>query len=208
MPTSIQNPSVQDRQQKTDLDLWSSGSTRPGDQKKITLTETKPARLTIQNRVKLKDRPQQDLNSSERVVLERVPTDTYELSYACLLIPRFSSHLLMGDVEQSLRAWMPDVCVSFGWRLNHITVQREYFEWILSVPAATSPSNCIRTIGGYTSKRILEDFPIFRRENISKDFWAPGFLILAGASPIPLDMINAHIRMTRQQQGILPRRAE
>ena len=114
----------------------------------------------------------------------------------------------MGDVEESLRVWMTKICLSFAWRLDHITVQPEYIEWILSVPPATSPSRCIRTIGEYTSKQIFEEFPNFRRENLSKDFWAPGFLVIGGSSPLPQELINAHIRMTRQQQGILPPRGD
>jgi putative transposase len=142
------------------------------------------------------------------VVWEQVSRQPYDLSYACLLIPRFSSHYLIGDIAENLREWMRQICVSFSWRLDNIFIRPEYMQWILYVPAATPPSRCIRAIREETSRRIFEDFPHIRRENISKDFWAPGYLVLVGPTPHSRDMINEYIRLTRQHQGIQPRSTE
>lgn len=138
------------------------------------------------------------------VVLEPVSRLPYELSYSSLLIPRFSAHYLIGDIAEDLRDWMQQICISFEWRLDDISVRPEYMQWVLFVPANTPPSRCIRTIREQTSKRIFEDFPHIRKENLSKDFWAPGYLVLVGPTPHPPEMINEYIRLTRQQQGIQP----
>ncbi len=143
------------------------------------------------------------------VVFEPVASRTpYDLSYACLLIPRFSAHYLIGDIAEDLRDWMHRICISFSWRLEDISVRPEYMQWVLYVPAATPPSRCIRTIREQTSRKIFEDFPHIRHENLSKDFWAPGYLVLVGPTPHPPEMINEYIRLTRQQQGIQPRLSE
>jgi REP element-mobilizing transposase RayT len=75
-------------------------------------------------------------------------------------------------------------------------------QWVLYVPAATPPSRCIHTVREHTSRQIFEDFPLIRQENLSKDFWAPGYLVIMGPAPHPPEMINQYIRLTRQQQGI------
>lgn len=142
------------------------------------------------------------------VVLEPVARKPYDLSYACLLIPRFSAHYMIGDIAESLREWMHQICISFAWRLEDLRIRPEYMQWVLYVPAATMPSRCIRTIREQTSKQIFEDFPHIRRENLSKDFWAPGYLVIVGPMPHPPEMINEFIRLTRQQQGIQPRLSE
>lgn len=139
------------------------------------------------------------------VVLEPISRQPYDLSYACLLIPRFGSHYLIGDIAEDLHEWMRQICISFDWRLDSILVRPEYMQWVLYVPAATPPSRCIRTVREQTSKLIFDDFPHIKRENISKDFWAPGYLVLMGPTPHPPEMINEFIRLTRQQQGIQPR---
>jgi putative transposase len=136
-------------------------------------------------------------------VVERKP---YDLTYSCLLIPRFSAHYLIGDIAESLREWMHQVCISFAWRLHELRIRPEYMEWVLYVPPATSPTRCIRTVREHTSRFIFEDFPHIRRENISNDFWAPGYLVTVGPTLLPPEKINEFISLTRQQQGTQPRR--
>lgn len=152
--------------------------------------------------------PHPSKQGNKEVFLERVPPRSYELSYAFLLIPRFSSHYLMGDICDYLREWMQQICISFGWRLDDIIIRREYLQWLLRVPPATSPSYCVQTIRKHTSTKIFEDFPHYKRENLSKDFWAPGYLPLVGTQLHPMEMIKEYINQTRQQQGIPPRRRE
>lgn len=140
----------------------------------------------------------------QSVVFEPVLRKPYDLAYACLIIPRFSAHYLIGDIAESLREWMQQTCISYAWRLDTINIRPEYMQWVLYVPPATPPSKCIRTVRQQTSVRIFEDFPHIRKENISDDFWAPGYLVLVGPTPHPSEMISEYIRLTRQQQGIQP----
>jgi REP element-mobilizing transposase RayT len=150
----------------------------------------------------------QSVTSVSGVVLEPVSRKPYDLSYSCLLIPRFSVHYLIGDISESLREWMHRICISYAWRLDDIAIRPEYLQWVLYVPAATPPSRCIRTVREQTSQLIFEDFPHIRRENMSKDFWAPGYLVLVGPTLHPPEMIAEFIQLTRQQQGIQPRSSE
>src|SRR5512140_3251194 len=99
-------------------------------------------------------------------VAERRP---YDLSYACLLIPRFTAHYLIGDIAESLREWMHQICISFAWRLDDLRIRPEYMQWVLYVPPATPPTRCIRTVREQTSRFVFEDFPHIRQENLSTD---------------------------------------
>jgi REP element-mobilizing transposase RayT len=137
------------------------------------------------------------------VAFERVSRDPYELSYACLLIPRFSIHYLIGDLADDLHDWMKQICISFGWRLDFLSVHPNYLQWILRVFPSTSPAHFMSIIRRQTSQEILTNFPRFRQENRSRDFWAPGYLVIVSTSPHPSQMINDYIRLTREQQGIL-----
>jgi REP element-mobilizing transposase RayT len=139
---------------------------------------------------------------------ERVAKYPYDLSYACLMIPRFATHSLSGDLVGDLSNWLQFACISFGWRLESVNIQPGYLQWILSVPPAVPPAHIIRVIRQYTSKRIFEEYPRFRKENISGDFWAPGHLVIVGRRPHTPEMIGEFIRLTRQQQGMqfIPRR--
>ncbi len=139
--------------------------------------------------------------SDSHVVFEQVSTNLYEISYACLLIPRFGVHYLIGDLADQLHQWMPQICISFGWRLDFLSVNPEYLQWILYVHPTTPPAHFMRIFRQHTSKLIFENFPRIKRDNLSKDFWAPGYLVIIGARPHPDEMINEYVRLTRQQQG-------
>lgn len=133
---------------------------------------------------------------------EPVAKYPYDLSYACLMIPRFATHSLAGDMVSDLLDWLRHACISFGWRLESVNIQVGYLQWILSVPPAVPPAHFIRVIRQYTSKRIFEEYPRFRKENISSDFWAPGHLVIVGRRLHTPEMISEFIRLTRQQQGM------
>jgi len=142
-----------------------------------------------------------ELESKTEVTFESVSTDPYELSYACLMIPRFSTHYLIGDLADSLYDWMRQICISFGWRLDFLSVQPDYLQWIIRVPPATSPARIISIVRHQTSEDIFENFPRIKKENRSTDFWAHGYLVIVSTSPHPSKMIKDFIRLTRQQQG-------
>jgi REP element-mobilizing transposase RayT/DNA-binding response OmpR family regulator len=137
-----------------------------------------------------------------KIMLEPVSAAVYNLDYACLLVPRFPSHHLTGDLLEQLGEWVPHICIAFAWRLEYISVRPDYMQWIVSVPPATSPGYLMRMVRQHTSEKIFSDFPRFRNDNPSGDFWAPGYLIMGGSQPAPAQMIKDYIAQTRQRQGI------
>ena len=76
---------------------------------------------------------------ARRIDLEPIQAGVYHLTYACLLLPRFSEHYLTGEVADKLSEWMPIICIAFGWRLEYLAVRPEYLQWVSNVPPATSP---------------------------------------------------------------------
>jgi len=129
---------------------------------------------------------------------------TYDMSYACLLIPRNPQHLLTDKVSDFIHKTIKDTCDTFGWRLVLVQVRPEYFQWVISATVGTPPSKCIHTIREQTSRCILDKFKAFRDKSEYQDFWAPGYLVLVSTEAHPPAIIEEFIVLTRQQQG-LPR---
>ena len=157
------------------------------------LDETRPSA-----RVEL---PPQELSLAS-IVLEPISAGVYHLSYACLLLPRFATHFLTGDMADRLSEWIPIICVAFGWRLEHLAVRPEYLQWVVNVPPATSPGYVMRVIRQQLSDKVFSAFPRLKRDNPSGDFWAPGYLIMGGSQPHPPQLVKDYIRQIRQRQGI------
>jgi len=155
--------------------------------------ETEPARET-------RSRPAPEVG--RKIVLEPVTPAVYNLDYACLLVPRFPHHHMTGDLLDRLGEWVPQICIAYGLRLEYISVRPDYLQWIVNVPPATSPAYLMRTLRQHTSENIFAEFPRFKKDNPSGDFWAPGYLIMGGSQPPPAQLIKDFITQTRQRQGI------
>src|SRR5512143_2453342 len=138
---------------------------------------------------------------ARRITLEPVSAGVYHLTYACLLLPRFSEHYLTGEVADKLSEWMPIICVAFGWRLEFLAVRPEYLQWVSNVPPATSPGYVMRIMRSQTSEKIFAAFPGLKKDNPSGDFWAPGYLIMGGTQPHPSQLVKDYIKQVRQRQG-------
>lgn len=140
---------------------------------------------------------------SEIPVMEPSLPNNSELAYSCLLIPRFSDHYLTGDITEDLVNWMKEICISYGWRLDAITIRPGYMQWVMTVPLTANPAQFMKITRQQTSQKIMEDYPRFRRKNLSLDFWAPGFSVFPGNHPQSMDSINNFIVQIRRQQGIV-----
>ena len=146
-------------------------------------------------------RPHSITEVAGRVILEPASPGLYHLNYACLLVPRFSSHYLTGDVATHLSEWLPNVCIAFAWRLEFMAVRPEYMQWVVSVPPNTSPGYLMRIMRQQTSEKVFAEFPRLKKENPSGDFWAPGYLIMGGTQPHPQQLVKDYIKQTRKRQG-------
>lgn len=142
--------------------------------------------------------------AARKLVVEPVSAGLYHLTYACLLVPRFSSHYITGDLSERLSEWLPNICIAFGWRLEFLAVRPEYLQWVVNVQPSTSPGYLMRIMRQQTSEKIFADFPRMKRENPSGDFWAPGYLIMGGSQPHPPQLVRDYIRQTRTRQGQEP----
>ncbi len=141
-------------------------------------------------------------NDFSHIVLEPSSAGVYHLTYACLLVPRFTQHYLTGDVADRLSEWLPIICVAFGWRLEYLAVRPEYLQWIANVPPATSPGYLMRVMRQQISDKIFTAFPRLAKENPSGDFWAPGYLIMGSNQPHPPQLVKDYLKQIRQRQGV------
>ncbi len=140
-------------------------------------------------------------DAARKLIVEPTTAGLYHLTYACLLVPRFSSHYITGDLSDHLSEWLPNICVAFGWRLEYLSVRPEYLQWVVNVQPNTSPGYLMRIMRQQTSEKIFSDFLRLKKENPSGDFWAPGYLIMGGTQPHPPQLVRDYIRQTRQRQG-------
>lgn len=182
---------VQESQSKYDLEV-----TRVAKTSRPETPFFNPGSEEIEN-----TRPNSINEAVGRVNLQPISPGMYDLTYACLLVPRFSSHHLTGDLAVRISEWIPNICIAFGWRLEYISVRPDYLQWVVNVPPSTSPGYLMRKMRKQTSEKIFEEFSRLKKENPSGVFWAPGYLIMGGSQPHPSKLVKDYIRSTRERQG-------
>jgi REP element-mobilizing transposase RayT len=125
--------------------------------------------------------------------------DFHGLYYACLLVPRFKSDRLVGDLASLLMSALPSMFLTFGWRLENVNVNDSYLQWLTNIPPTVAPSKHIKTIRVQTSTLIFRNFSFLTRNSSVRDFWAPGYLLGSGRQLLPSGEIEEFIHLNRSQ---------
>ncbi len=171
------------------------------ERRKIPATLT-PERLPdVATRTNAPIAPEIYTGKTREIVFEPIAPDDYKLSYACLIIPKFPSHRLLGDMARDMPEMLLNICQSFNWVLERTHVEPEYLQWILHVSPETASAHFMKVIRKASSDFLFKDYPALKETNLSKDFWAPGYFVIVSSQPHPAHMVIEYIRMTRRQQG-------
>jgi len=207
------------REQKQDAGTGETKEASPLSNAQVFNLEGKPEKSPLSSRVKSTPASSQvqgsgkssefdvtrlspTTDATRKITLEPVTAGLYHLVYACLFVPRFSHHYLTGDLADKLSEWLPNVCVSFGWRLESLAVRPEYLQWVVNVQPNTSPGFVMRMMRQHTNEKIFQTFGKIKKENPSGDFWAPGYLIMGGSNPHPPQLVRDYIKQIRIRQGL------
>ncbi len=124
------------------------------------------------------------------------------LSYSACLIPRLPYHYLNGEIAEQLTAWLPELCLAFGWRLTEIHIRPDTCQWVAQLSPAVPPAQMIRAVRQILSQRLFDHFNWLALENPSGDFWAPGYLIISGTQLPSPRLVREFLIQTRRQQGL------
>lgn len=146
-------------------------------------------------------RPTEISTVAQQFGFDPVSPALFNLTYSCVIVPRFPHHYLTGQVAQKMAEWMPLFCTAYGWRLEHLAIRPQFLQWMVNVSPNTSPSEIVDTIRAQTSQRLFDNFPKVEEEAVAGDFWAPGYLIMSGRKPPPAILVNDFIHQTRIRQG-------
>ncbi len=119
--------------------------------------------------------------------------DSRGIPFSCLLTPRFETHRLEGELAEVILSTLSKVCIAYGWALEFMEVTQDCLQWVARLQPTETVADHIHKIRHLTSERIWEVCPEFLRENFSKDFWAPGYSILAGVQRHSRQQIQAYV---------------
>ena len=123
------------------------------------------------------------------------------IAYTCVLIPRVPNHYLAGDLSDLLHQALPRICQAFGWMLDSLNVHVDYLQWSVTVTPGVSPGNLARIVRQRTSDELFRTYPRLLDQNLTGDFWAPGYLVVRGEQLTAPQLLREFIQQTRRRQG-------
>ncbi|MCA2001776.1 MAG: hypothetical protein LDL51_07925, partial [Chloroflexi bacterium] len=80
------------------------------------LDVTAPSRAKLQPAESAETRVSPTTEAERKLTVEPTTAGMYHLTYACLLVPRFSTHYLTGDLAERVGELLPNICIAFGGR--------------------------------------------------------------------------------------------
>jgi REP element-mobilizing transposase RayT len=122
----------------------------------------------------------------------------FDVYYTCLLIPRLKSQSLDGDIADFLKEVLPELFLANGWRMEAMEIGPSSLQWLVRIPPTIAPTEHINMIRTQSSRKILGNFTRLNRDELLKDFWAPGFLLGAGQSLFNPEDIIEFIQLNRK----------
>jgi REP element-mobilizing transposase RayT len=126
----------------------------------------------------------------------------YYLPFTAILLPRFPHHRLTGSLADQLENWLKDLCIAWGWRVDHVDLRSELLRFTISLSPDVAPAQAVQNLANNLSGKILNAFPNLKDDLPSGQFWTKSYLLTAG-SDVGKDRLALFIETTRKEQGLV-----
>ena len=124
----------------------------------------------------------------------------YKLEYHFVWVTKYRYQVLKGDVALRLRDLTRQVCERFEIRILRGVVSKDHVHLLVSARPDIAPSEIMRRIKGWTSKRLFEEYPALKKRYWGRHFWARGYFCVT-AGELTKKMIAEYLEHHFEQNG-------
>lgn len=107
-------------------------------------------------------------------LMQTPPTTTahsvYNPNYHLVFVTKYRNKVLVGTVEEYVKAQLPVLCARYGWELLALEIMPDHVHLFLSVPPSTAPNTIARTLKSILTVSVFTQFPALKK----KRFWGSG----------------------------------
>jgi len=116
-------------------------------------------------------------NTTEFEVTENETKEEVFSAISFSLKPLSKKQFLHGRIKDNLQNWIPAICDQYCWQLDWLSIRPTQMMWKLRDFPEALIHEMFRIIRERTSERLFHVFPELRGENLSGDFWSPGYFV-------------------------------
>lgn len=125
--------------------------------------------------------------------LYRVTSHTrFDLKYHLIWITKYRKPVLSGKVGLRVRELIREICATHSVQILKGHVSLDHVHIFVSMPPQLSVSRIAQFLKGKTSRKLLDEFPVLRKEFWGQHFWARGYFAVSSGA-ITDEMIMDYI---------------
>ena len=118
----------------------------------------------------------------------------FDIKYHFVWVVKYRKPILTGDVSIRLREIVREICRTYELEILQGAVSRDHVHLLVSSPPTLSPSKIMQSIKGKSSRKLLMEYPMLRKQFWGRHLWARGYFV-ATSGTVTDDVIREYIRL-------------
>lgn len=116
----------------------------------------------------------------------------YMLNYHMVWIPKYRRKVLTGQVAETVKIALQTAAETKGWKILAMEVMPDHVLLFVSAPPRFTPAEIVKTLKGWSARRVLMAFPDLTQKTYRGRFWAPSYYV-GTAGSVSTETIRRYI---------------
>ena len=102
----------------------------------------------------------------------------YLIQYHLIWCPKFRYNVLKGNMEETLKRILAEICKKYGYEIIEIEVMQDHIHLFVSAKPTVAPTDIVRTLKSITAIQLFKEFPSFKKFYTScGSLWSNGYFV-------------------------------
>jgi DNA-binding response OmpR family regulator/REP element-mobilizing transposase RayT len=112
----------------------------------------------------------------------------------CVLVPRLKQNQLVGDLKESLKVWIPQICQTNEWQLEEMIVRPDHVQCAIDFSDKNLEVTVPQTLRQKLSEMIFKLFPAYQAQG---EFWVENILFTTEKQQLSNAALRNYIRQVQ-----------
>ncbi|MCK8827433.1 IS200/IS605 family transposase [Natroniella acetigena] len=102
----------------------------------------------------------------------------YLLQYHLVWCPKFRFEVIQGDIEQSLKNILANVCNKYQYEILELEVMTDHIHIFLSAKPTVAPTDIVRTLKSISAIKLFKEYPKLKKfYACCGSLWSKGYFV-------------------------------
>jgi len=102
----------------------------------------------------------------------------YLIQYHLIWCPKFRYNVLKGNMEETLKRILAEICKKYGYEIIEIEVMQDHIHLFVSAKPTVAPTDIVRTLKSITAIQLFKEFPSFKKfYSRCGSLWSKGYFV-------------------------------